>query len=227
MKKKIIFICMCVFSLFVFSQKIEDKLNNKKLLQLIENKYNKNGVNRYGSWLKLLENSQSASKWSQLNTVNMFFNEEIKYYEDIDFWNKKDYWASPIETIGRGGGDCEDYAIAKYFSLLTLGFPEDKLRLMYVRQLTVDVPHMVLIYLENDDSPPLILDNYEHKILPATKRPDLKPIYSFNGHGLWLSKARGIGKKVRNQHGLKSWQDMIERIEVDINVSNGEIKIEE
>ena len=85
MKKTIIFICICVFSLFVFSQKIEDKLNNKKLLQLIENKYNKDGVIRYDNWLKLLENGQADNEWSQLNTVNMFFNEEIKSCNS--FWN--------------------------------------------------------------------------------------------------------------------------------------------
>lgn len=221
MKKILSIFFICLFSLFVFSQNLEDKLNSKKLLQLIKKKYTSDGYDRYSRWLKLLENNQSKSEWTQLNSVNIFFNEEIKYSEDINFWGKKDYWASPIETLGRGGGDCEDYAISKYFSLLALGFPENRLRLMYVRQLTVNVPHMVLIiYTETEGGTPLVLDNYNKKVLPATKRPDLKPIYSFNGYGLWLAKAKGLGKKVRNKHGLKSWVDMIERIEEDVKISD-------
>ncbi|WP_245321352.1 transglutaminase-like cysteine peptidase [Pseudoalteromonas sp. KS88] len=221
MNKLLLFVCIFAFSLYTLAQKIEERLSDEKLLRFVANKYNQDGVDRYTDWLTLLKKHQSDNAWVQLNAVNSFFNRHVDYYEDIAFWGKKDYWASPIETLGRGGGDCEDYAIAKYFSLLALGVPENKLRLMYVRQLTLNVPHMVLIYFEEENATPLVLDNFKRKVLPATKRPDLKPIYSFNGYGLWLSKAKGIGSKVRNQHGLKSWQSMIDRIEEDLSANNG------
>lgn len=215
MTKYFVWAGLLILSLAVVANKIENNLNDSKILDRISQKYSSAGVSRYQQWLDILKELEQESEWSKLHNINNFFNQQIEYHLDEVFWGKKDYWASPIETLGRGGGDCEDYAIAKYFSLISLGVPEEKLRLMYVRQLTVDMPHMVLIYFKEASSIPLVLDNFNPKVLPATKRSDLKPIYSFNGHGLWLSKAKGNGKKVRDKHGLKSWYQMLKRIEED------------
>ena len=157
--------------------------------------------------------NQSDSDWSKINKVNHFFNKSITYQDDLLLWGKKDYWASPVETIGRGKGDCEDFAIAKYFTLTSLGVDENKLRLMYVRQLTVNQPHMVLIYFENPKDVPFVLDNFNPKVLLASKRRDLKPIYSFNAQGLWMAKAKGLGRKVKNSRGVSAWNNLIQRIE--------------
>jgi predicted transglutaminase-like cysteine proteinase len=168
---------------------------------------------RAEKWHGMLVEHQTDSDWEKINKVNYFFNREIDYEDDLTLWGKKDYWAAPAETIGRGAGDCEDFAIAKYFSLTSLGVDPDKLRLMYVRQLSVNQPHMVLIYFENPKDPPFVLDNFNPKVLPANKRRDLKPIYSFNAQGLWMAKAKGLGRKVKNSRGVSAWNNLVQRIE--------------
>lgn len=175
--------------------------------------YGEKAKRRAEKWRDIIIGNQSDSDWSKIKKVNHFFNSTIKYENDVSLWGKKDYWASPVETIGRGKGDCEDYAIAKYFSLTSLGVDPAKLRLMYVRQLSVNQPHMVLIYFENLKKPPLVLDNFNKRVLPANKRRDLKPIYSFNAQGLWMAKAKGLGRKVENSKGVSAWNNLVQRIE--------------
>lgn len=183
--------------------------------------YGKDAEMRMHDWQTLLEENSKSDDWNNINNINTFINANIGYEADLSLWGKEDYWASPVETIGRGRGDCEDYAIAKFFSLLALGVPEEKLRLMYVRQLDVNQPHMVLTYFENKSAIPLVLDNYNPRILPANKRPDLKPVYSFNGAGLWVTKAKGLGKKVENSRGVSAWTRLLQRIElVEMNVTS-------
>jgi predicted transglutaminase-like cysteine proteinase len=130
----------------------------------------------------------------QLQAVNEFFNRRIAFKDDLEVWGQIDYWASPLESLDKGAGDCEDYAIAKYFGLLALGVPQHKLRLVYVRaQLGGEggptQAHMVLAYYAAPASDPLILDNLVGTLRPASRRPDLQPVFSFNGEGLWEGMA--------------------------------------
>lgn len=210
--KKLAFFCLFTSSLLVANQFFNDA-NIEQLLARILQTYNQQAKERTEHWIDFLNNTNSKNEWQKINLVNQYFNNRIEYQNDDELWGKKDYWASPIETLARGAGDCEDYAIAKYFSLINLGVSEDKIRLMYVRQLTVNEPHMVLIYFESPGDIPFVLDNFNHKLLPASARNDLKPIYSFNGQGLWLAKAKGLGNKVKNSKGVSAWSKMIERIE--------------
>jgi len=164
-------------------------------------------------WLALIEENQHLDDWKKLRLVNHFFNKKIKFVDDIAHWHQKDYWATPIEFIGTQGGDCEDFALAKYFTLKALGVDPGKMRLMYVRALAVNQAHMVLIYSERIDKMPQVLDNINHKILYANQRRDLKPVYSFNGDGLWLAKAQGLGKQVKGKGDVARWEDIVTRIE--------------
>ena len=116
--------------------------------------------------------------------------------------------------ILKNAGDCEDYVIAKYFALRGLGIPDSRLRMMFVTALSVNQAHMVLAYYPEPNAIPLILDNINPRILPANKRRDLLPVYSFNGEGLWLAKAQGRGSKLgSSKHKL--WDDLTARIERD------------
>ena len=131
-----------------------------------------------------------ADEMTRLSAINRFFNQRIAFREDSDLWGKRDYWASPLETMGKGAGDCEDYVIAKYFTLLTLGVPDSKMRLVYVNAMIggpagVSQAHMVLAYYATPTSEPLVLDNLLGDIRPASRRPDLTPVFSFNSEGLW------------------------------------------
>jgi predicted transglutaminase-like cysteine proteinase len=144
----------------------------------------------------MLAGLMGSDEPARLAAVNEFFNRRIVFTSDMDVWAQTDYWASPLETLGKGRGDCEDYVIAKYFSLIAAGMPMGKLRLVYVRA-TVGGPggevlaHMVLAYYAAPGAEPLILDNLIGDIRPASRRTDLEPVFSFNGEGLW----QGVGKQ--------------------------------
>ncbi len=213
LKKLLALLCLLLFFVKVTSSDLIQNFFNQEFYEKLVNTYGNDAKVRAEKWKELLADSQSSSEWNKINKINYFFNQQISYQEDQQLWGRKDYWASPVETIGRGKGDCEDYAIAKFFSLTAIGVSEKKLRLMYVRQLTVNQPHMVLIYFEKPNSIPLVLDNYNPKVLPANKRPDIKPIYSFNGEGLWMAKAKGLGRKVKQGSGVSAWDKLLERIE--------------
>ncbi|BFT30749.1 transglutaminase-like cysteine peptidase [Alteromonas sp. D210916BOD_24] len=183
------------------------------MLQQIERKYGSDALTRIQKWTKTIHNQENSKFEDILYNVNNFFN-RIPYHSDLEHWNKTDYWATPIEMLGTNGGDCEDYVIAKYFSLRQLGVPDSKLRMMFVTALSVNQAHMVLAYYPEPNAIPLILDNINPRILPANKRRDLRPVYSFNGEGLWLAKAQGRGSKLgSSKHKL--WDDLTARIERD------------
>lgn len=142
----------------------------------------------------LLTAALDADEETRLKAVNQFFNRRIQFRDDIEVWGQADYWASPLEMLEKGQGDCEDFAIAKYLSLVSLGMPVAKLRLVYVRaQLGgpggVVQAHMVLAYYAQPQAEPLILDNLITELRPASRRPDLTPVFSFNSDGLW----QGVG----------------------------------
>ncbi len=178
----------------------------------INSVYGKEAKEDVAKWRQLVTELQSEDIDEKLYQINRFFN-RFDFVDDLVHWQQKDYWATPIEFISTGAGDCEDYTIAKYFSLIELGVPEQQLRLMYVTALELRQPHMVLAYYKTPTSIPLVLDNINRRILPANKRRDLSPIYSFNGHGLWAAKAMGTGRKLRGSGPMKMWDDMVERLD--------------
>jgi predicted transglutaminase-like cysteine proteinase len=149
---------------------------------------------------------------AQISAINGFFNQRIRYAEDIDVWGQIDFWASPLESLEKGAGDCEDYAIAKYFTLTALGMPHRKLRLVYVRATLAGavVPHMVLAYYTTAEAEPLVLDNLNPEVKPASQRPDLSPVFSFNAEGIW----EGVGAStVRGNPAerLSRWGDVMRK----------------
>jgi len=151
---------------------------------------------------------------ARLRGVNQFYNHRIVFRDDIEVWGQTDYWASPLEMLSKGQGDCEDYAIAKYFTLIALGVPGPKLRLVYVRALVggsggAVLAHMVLAYYPSPDAQPLILDNLVGDIRPASKRPDLAPVFSFNAEGLW----QGVGATTAGDPlaRLSRWRDVLNK----------------
>lgn len=165
-------------------------------------------------WNNLLRKLQEQDTQEQLSSVNNFFNRQ-KFIDDIVHWNKPDYWATPIEFIVSGGGDCEDFSIAKYFSMRALGVPAEKLRLMYVTALEYDMAHMVLAYYDKPNAIPLVLDNLNKKILPANERNDLQPVYSFNGEGLWKAIENGRGEQLQAGGNNSLWKDLINRMNLE------------
>ena len=196
----------------LFSQKAAVEINfSPELFESIEKKYGVNAREAVKKWQLSLESIRNENIQDQLFEVNRFFN-KLEFKEDIEHWNQNDYWATPIEFLATEAGDCEDYTIAKYFSLLELGVDSNKLRLIYVTALRPRQAHMVLGYYETPQSIPLILDNINKRIMPANQRRDLLPIYSFNGDGLWLAKSQGRGRQVQSGGNNSLWVELNERM---------------
>ena len=172
------------------------------------------GQQRINDWQYLLASQKQIGELEQLNVVNRFFNKQLRYVEDIDLWHEVDYWETPIEALWKGAGDCEDYAVAKYFSLRHLGVASEKLRITYVKALTQNRAHMVLTYYSSPEAEPLVLDSLIDAIKPASQRKDLLPVYSFNAEGLWLPGAKG-NKKVGDTKRLSRWQDVLKKMQAE------------
>lgn len=152
---------------------------------------------RVAQWKQMIDSGSTWPDIKKLNKVNDFVNQFI-FVDDIIHWQQEDYWATPLQTLVTQGGDCEDFSIAKYFTLTAMGMDEAKLKLTYVRALTINQAHMVVGYYETPNAEPLVLDNLNPEILPASRRPDLLPVYSFNGSGLWLAKKESSDQFVDN-----------------------------
>ena len=171
--------------------------------------YGERAAKRVTTWREEMENYQKLDERQQIERVNRFFN-QLNFVNDINLWGKNDYWATPLEFLGANAGDCEDFTIAKYFSLLELGVSDTKLRLVYVKALELNQFHMVLAYYQRPSSEPLILDNINPVIKPASTRKDLLPIYSFNGKNLWLMKSNQ-GQLAGESSRLSLWNDLRSR----------------
>ncbi|MDZ3994401.1 hypothetical protein PspTeo4_33576 [Pseudomonas sp. Teo4] len=172
------------------------------------------GQARIDAWQHLMATQQQGSELERLQAVNRFFNQQLRYVEDVDLWHETDYWATPIQALIKGAGDCEDYAIAKYFSLRRMGIPSEKLRITYVKALRQNRAHMVLTYYSSPQAQPLVLDSLMDAIKPASQRTDLLPVYAFNGEGLWLTGATG-NKKVGDTKRLSRWQDLLKKMQAE------------
>ncbi|MBB1477089.1 transglutaminase-like cysteine peptidase [Shewanella sp. SG41-3] len=192
---------------------ISDDLFTDDFFKQIQQRYGEDRLEDFSDWRDTIAEGSALSDMDRLHLANQFANRRIRFVSDNDHWQKSDYWATPLESLGSKGGDCEDFAIFKYFTLKAMGVDESKMRLMYVRALLINEPHMVLIYFEDPKAMPLVLDNLKTQILPASQRRDLKPVYSFNGKGLWLAKAQGLGSNKPTSGGTKNWTDLINRIE--------------
>lgn len=190
-----------------------DAFVDELMLQRLNQQYSIQAKRRGQALNKLLDKLATKGVDEQLKEVNRFFN-QFKYKTDHALWGEKDYWATPEEFIGMNAGDCEDYVVAKYFALRSLGVPDEKLYLTYVKAVKQNVAHMVLSYFETPKSIPMILDNYNPRILKASKRRDLLPVYSFNAKSLFLTNASaGLGRslptsKIKNN----KWQKLLAEI---------------
>jgi len=204
----IFFLCFSPYFLYAFDVHI---LPHNLLLK-IEKKHGTFAKNRFVAYNNLILQVKDKNVYQKLEAINSFYN-RVPFKSDINNWKQKDYWATPLEFLAKDKGDCEDYVIAKMFALKNLGVSSDKLFMTYVRSSRFKAPHMVLTYFKTPSSEPLILDNINFKVLPASKRTDLTPIYNFNGSFLRLASKKGSGKSVKiHQKTHKKWDTLIQAI---------------
>lgn len=141
-----------------------------------------NGQQAINDWKRDLQAYQGQSLRQMAEGVDRLIN-KTPYVEDSNNYGQSDYWATPVEFFNRGG-DCEDYAIAKYVSLRALGVPEDRMRVAIVQDLQKNIPHAILIVYTDEGA--LILDNQSKRTLTANSVNHYKPIFSINRTAWWL-----------------------------------------
>jgi predicted transglutaminase-like cysteine proteinase len=190
----------------------EFKLNEKEI-SYINNSSKKTFIlNR----LKKYENMKTEIKdyelIRKLSHVNSFMN-KIFPAHDISTKASIDYWATPKEFLIQGHGDCEDYAITKYFTLLEIGIPKEKLYFAVVDVKGERSSHMVLFYLENKKSTPLVLDNLSSKVIPLTQREKLIPRFAFNEIDSYKFTNQKFTEKVKINWGEENkWGKLLNRV---------------
>jgi len=189
---------------------------DRKVLAEAEKEYGFEARQRLEAWEKLIRTDTSHTDMEKLQKVNEFFN-KLDFVADDLHWGKDDYWATPVEFLASDGGDCEDFSLAKYFTLKAMGVNEGRLNLTYVKALDLNQAHMVLTYFEVPGEEPLVLDNLINDIKPASQRTDLLPVYSFNGSGLWIAKMRGRGQLIGKSDRLSRWTDLLARMPEGLN----------
>lgn len=190
--------------------------NFTQILQIAEKRYGPLGPaqGRIEAWSQMLKSELNQPEREQLDAVNRFFNQQLNFQDDTRIWRQTDYWATPEESLIKGAADCEDYALAKYFSLRQLGIPSEKLRITYVKALSQNQAHMVLTFYSSPTAEPLVLDNLIGEIRPASQRKDLLPVYAFNAEGLYLPGANG-GKRSSDSKKLSRWQDVLKKMQAE------------
>ena len=188
----------------------------KGLLDFVQQRFGDAALNRVVEWQTLSNSTEPMTPLQKLDRVNQFFNQTL-FISDQEHWGREDYWASPVELLATNGGDCEDYSIAKYFTLRELGVTDEQLKITYVKALELNLAHMVLAYYETPNAEPLILDNLINEVRPASQRQDLLPVYRFNGEGLWLAKMRDReSRRIGDAEKLDSWQELLKRHDIII-----------
>lgn len=206
---------MLAVGLGIRPSSLSANLDPSRLRQSMQSLYGQPGLAVLEDWFALLDRLAGADLRTQLRDVNDFFNRRVRWVDDIDNWGYEDFWATPLETLGQGQGDCEDYSIGKYVTLKQLGVPGEQLRMIYVRarigRSQIVQAHMVLGYYETPAAEPLVLDNLVPSITPAGQRTDLDPVFSFNSSGLWAggstqSRADPLAR-------LSRWRNVIDRMQ--------------
>lgn len=187
-----------------------------QIIRKAEKRYGRQGQakERLLSWSALIEDYRGYSDLEKIQAVNRYFNRHVQFSEDIALWKKADYWATPVETLAMGAGDCEDIALAKYFTLRLLDVPEAKLRITYARVLFPQQAHMVMSYLPEPGAEPLVLDNLVDAILPASARDDLQLLYAFDATSLYAVEGPGM-RRIGESRQIPCWQELLSKLSLD------------
>lgn len=174
--KKTILITLFIINQLFCSTLFDLKLTDEDFIEISSSKEKNLIFDRISQLIILKKSLQDLDDdLIKLEAVNNFFN-DYKYQTDKEIYKKEDYWATRKEFLIKGVGDCEDFVIAKYFTLLELGIKESKLSILH--NLHKNEYHLVLAYQNTPVDNLLILDNSNKTILPLTKRDDIIILYN-------------------------------------------------
>lgn len=166
-------------------------------------------------WRKEIQKAKSFSSiWKKLDHINRLANRLIRYRDDIDQFQKTDYWATPMQSIS-GRGDCEDYAIAKFAALSELGFAPENLKLVVVQDRKRRLAHAVLAFKYKNLT--IILDNLSNNLKSHTEIKNYRPIYSINRTGYWMN----VAVKIRDTRIAETQAKEVSKHVAEIKNRNG------
>lgn len=135
----------------------------------------------YNVWKTFTESVRNLPQDRQLEEVNRFFNDH-PYITDPINWGVADYWETPGQFFTKNG-DCEDYAIAKYMTLRNLGWPMEKMRVVILQDMNLELVHAILAVDFNGRTN--ILDNQIAIVVDAKRIKHYRPVYAVNEEGWW------------------------------------------
>jgi len=206
--KSLIYILLV--STLIYGQTLEFTKND---IEKIKNSPNKTAIlKRVENYNKLKKKIINYNTYRKLSHINSFFNRIMPQY-DKQKYGINDYWSTRKEILIDGRGDCEDYVIAKYFSLLENGFHKDKLFLAVVKVKGEINDHMVLFYFKEKNDIPLVLDNLSFKVLPLNKRPKLEVKFIFNEEESYIMNNYKKSKRVNINWGEDNkWGNLLTRV---------------
>ena len=191
------------------------------LVQRYAAKFGPEAGTRIGGWQEFVRSisaegrQPSARELQLLGLVNAFFN-RLPFVTDLAHWGVEDYWATPAEAVSSNGADCEDFSIAKYFALKELGVPIQRLRITYVKAVRLNQAHMVLAYYPDPNAVPLILDNLENEVKPASARTDLIPVYSFNDEDVLIVREGQRTANAGSSLQIRLWRALLDKLEQEL-----------
>lgn len=205
----ILAVFVCLAAVFLLSLQAR-AFDSAQVLQHAQLEYGASAKRSVQRWFNLLDELKGLPESTQLERVNSFWNKSVQQAEDEKVWGQTDFWATPLDSLGKGRGDCEDFVIGKYFSLVQLGVKPEKLRFIYVRARVQgqQIAHMVLGYYSSSDAEPLILDSLVNTIAKASSRPDLTPVFSFNVQGIYVPGARPA-----SVDRIGRWRSLLQRMQ--------------
>ena len=208
MKRLILLIFILLNQAFAYEFKL-----NQKDIDYINNSTKKSFIlNRLEKFQTLKTKVKDFELIRKLSHINSFIN-KILPANDIATSSNIDYWATPKEFLLQGHGDCEDYAISKYFTLLEVGIPKEKLFFAVVNIKGEKNSHMILLYLDNPNSTPLVLDNLSYKVNELTERKKLIPKFAFNETGSFKFTHKNFTEKVNINWGKEDkWAKLLNRV---------------
>ena len=134
------------------------------------------------AWLAFIDEIRDLPFATQLQRINEYANRK-RYVLDLDNYGMTDYWAVAREFL-YNGGDCEDYAITKLFSLRWLGLETEKMRIVVLQDTNLRIPHAVLAVYSNNDI--FILDNQTEQVVSHRDIVHYVPVYSINEAHWWI-----------------------------------------
>lgn len=212
--RKLIFLTILISLFFTNSFAYEFTLNSKDK-NLINNSRQKTTIlKRLEKYSEFKKETKNLNIDKKLGKVNFFINKTLPEF-DSQSVGIDDYWMTPKEFFIKGFGDCEDYAIAKYFTLLELNIPKEKLYFGVVDIKGERNSHMVLLYLDNKNSTPLVLDNLSFKVIPLTKRKKLIPKFAFNENDSYKFTQNRFTEKIKINWGKEDrWNKLLNKVYV-------------